>query len=156
MSLKKKIRLDLVKFKVTDLMRCMVYGNKKEVEFVCERFRLLDEKGLIKILKIKNRLSTSLNDVMIMFLLTPPKEQYPSKANKECWIVCECQIILTESSGKTDKKSKNVDDLNHYFYELDRSPYGILSEIALRLVYKDTKFGYENKITFKKNKDIDF
>jgi hypothetical protein len=38
--------------------------------------------------------------------------------------------------------------VNHYFYELERSPYGIMAEIAVLLTYKDSKMSYENKITF--------
>lgn len=38
--------------------------------------------------------------------------------------------------------------MNHYFYELERSPYGIMAEIAVLLTYKDSKMSYENKITF--------
>lgn len=33
-------------------------------------------------------------------------------------------------------------------YELERSPYGVLSEVAVLLGYKDNKINYEDKISF--------
>lgn len=61
--------IDLVKFKVTDLMRCMVTGNKKQINQIYNNFVKLDKEEKIKILKIKNRLETHLNDIMIMFMI---------------------------------------------------------------------------------------
>lgn len=129
--------LDLIKFKVTDLMRCMITGSKKEILQVYENFKKLEVSGDIEIVKIKNRLATPLNDAMIIFVI------------KGSWIICEAQLILSESGDKIDKKSKNVELINHFFYELERSPYGILAEIAVLLSYKDSKISYQNKITFK-------
>mgnify|MGYP000887731354 CR=1 FL=1 len=87
-------------------------------------------------MKIKNRLSTPLNDAMIMYLI------------KGSFIICEAQLILSEAGSKVDKRGKNTELINHYFYELERSPYGILAEVAVLLAYKDSKMGYENHITF--------
>ena len=67
---------------------------------------------------------------------------------KDSWIICEAQLVLSESGEKIDKRSKNTELVNHYFYELERSPYGIMAEIAVLLAYKDSKIVYENKITF--------
>jgi len=32
--------------------------------------------------------------------------------------------------------------MNHFFYELERSPYGVLNELALNLSHKDNKIKY--------------
>lgn len=130
------MNLDIIKFRITDLMRCQVSGNKNEILQIYNNFKRLDEEGKIQIIKIKNRLSTPLNDAMLIFVM------------KGSWIICEAQLILSESGGKVDKKSKNTELVNHYFYELERSPYGIMAEIAVLLTYKDSKILYENKITF--------
>jgi hypothetical protein len=45
---------------------------------------------------------------------------------KESYIICELQLILIEGSGASDKL-KNIEFLNHFLYELERSPYGVLS-----------------------------
>ena len=75
---------------------------------------------------------------------------------KNSWIICEAQLILSDGGDKADKKSKNTELVNHYFYELERSPYGIMAEIAVLLAYKDSKISYENKITFhESNVDIE-
>jgi hypothetical protein len=75
---------------------------------------------------------------------------------KNSWIICEAQLILSDSGDKADKKSKNTELVNHYFYELERSPYGIMAEIAVLLTYKDSKISYEDKITFhESNVDIE-
>lgn len=75
--------LDLIKFRVTDLMRCMITGSKKEILQVYDNFKKLEANGDIEIVKIKNRLSTPLNDAMIIFVM------------KGSWIICEAQLILS-------------------------------------------------------------
>ena len=37
---------------------------------------------------------------------------------KNSWIICEAQLILSDEGDKADKKSKNTELVNHYFYEL--------------------------------------
>lgn len=64
---------------------------------------------------MKNRLGTSLNDAMIIFTF------------KDTFLICEIQLILSDSTQKVNQKYKNIEILNHFFYELERSPYGILS-----------------------------
>ncbi len=77
-----------------------------------------------------------MNDAMIIF------------AMKDTFLICEIQLILADSAQKVNHKYKNIELLNHFFYELERSPYGILSEIAVLLAYKDSKMAYEDNITF--------
>lgn len=74
---------------------------------------------------------------------------------KESFIICELQLILSEGQGVSDKV-KNIEVLNHFLYELVRSPYGVLSEVAVLLGYKDNKINYEDKITFENKNFSDF
>jgi hypothetical protein len=39
------MKLDLIKFRVTDLMRCQVTGNKKEIIEIYKNFKNLEAKG---------------------------------------------------------------------------------------------------------------
>ena len=64
-------------------MRCMITGSKKEILQVYDNFKKLEANGDIEIVKIKNRLSTPLNDAMIIFVM------------KGSWIICEAQLILS-------------------------------------------------------------
>lgn len=66
---------------------------------------------------------------------------------KDSFLICELQLILVGEESGSDKL-KNIEFLNHFLYELERSPYGVLSELAVILGYKDTKVNYENKISF--------
>lgn len=61
------MRLDLIKFNVTDLMRALMVGNKFEIIKVFNNLKALEKADVIKIFKIKNRLETPLNDAMIIF-----------------------------------------------------------------------------------------
>ncbi len=109
------MNLDPIKFRVTDLMRCMISGNKKQILEVYKNFKELEIQKKIEIVKIKNRLSTPLNDAMIIFVM------------KDSWIICEAQLILSDAGDKIEKKGKNIELINHFFYELERSPYGIMA-----------------------------
>lgn len=75
--------LDLIKFKINDLMRCQIFGDKKKIIKVFEKFKELEEKDIIHLVKIKNRFSTPMGDAMIFFKM--PKS----------FIICECQLILS-------------------------------------------------------------
>ena len=61
---------------------------------------------------------------------------------KNTFLICELQLILSDGTQKINQKYKNIEVLNHFFYELERSPFGILSEIAILLAYKDSKVSY--------------
>lgn len=52
--------------------------------------------GIIKIIKIKNRLATPLNDVMIIFKI------------KNSFIICELQLILSDGYKSASNKLKNI------------------------------------------------
>ena len=68
---------------------------------------------------------------------------------KDSFIVCELQLILIDILQEGEEKLKIMEDLNHTIYELERSPYGSLSEMALIMGYYDPTIHYENKIKFK-------
>lgn len=91
------MKFDLIKFRITDLMRCKVTGNKKEIIQIYQNFKKLEKDGQLTIVKIKNRLSTPMNDVMINFSI------------KGSFIICEAQLILSEAGSKADKRKKNTE-----------------------------------------------
>ena len=95
-------------------MRAMVTGSKRDIMQIYENIKKLEKEKELKIIKIKNRLGTPLNDVMIIFTI------------KESFIICELQLILSEGQG-VSQKLKNIEFLNHFLYELEMSPYGALS-----------------------------
>lgn len=57
-------------------MRCQIFGDKKTILKVYSNFQALDSNNEIVIVKVKNRLDTSLNDIMIFFKL------------KDCCLIC--------------------------------------------------------------------
>ena len=127
--------LDLIKFNVTDLMRAMVTGSQADFLEVGANLKRLEGEGELTIIKIKSRFGTPLNDAMIIFSL------------KDSFLLCELQLVLMEDQAGSEKL-KNIEFLNHFLYELERSPYGVLSELAVVLGYKGTKVNYENQISF--------
>ena len=68
-------------------MRAMISGNKKEIIAVYDNMKFLEKEKIIKIIKIKNRLGTPLNDAMIIFMIS------------DSFLICELQLILTEGQG---------------------------------------------------------
>ncbi len=97
--------LDLIKFKINDLMRCQIFGDRKKIIHVFEKFKELEEQDKLQLIKIKNRFSTPMSDAMIFFKM-------PGS-----FVVCECQLILSEQSkGEDAKKAKNIETLNHFLY----------------------------------------
>ena len=117
--------LDLIKFKCNDLMRCQFFGNKQKIMLIYKEFQRLDKIRALEIIKIKNRFDTNMGDAMIFFKL-------PGS-----FIICECQLILSnDSKGDNAKKAKNIEVINHFLYELERSPFGVLGEIGVFLKSK--------------------
>lgn len=88
--------LDLVRFNVTDMMRAMMTGSKKEVLAVYENVKRLSNANELTIIKLKNRLSTPLNDAMIIFRI------------KGSFLICELQLILSDTVQGANEKLKNV------------------------------------------------
>ena len=81
-------------------------------------------------IKIKNRLDTPLNDAMIIFKL------------QQSFLICELQLILSDTNQNVNEKLKNIEALNHFFYQLQRSPYGVMAELAALLSFKDNKTNF--------------
>ena len=87
------------------MMRAMVSGNKKEIMAVYQNMKKYEKTKEIKIIKIKNRFGTPLNDAMIIFMV------------RDSFLICQLQLILMEGQG-TSEKLKNIEFLNHFLYEL--------------------------------------
>lgn len=58
------------------------------------------------------------------------------------YLICELQLVLSEGEKKTERL-KNVEFLNHFLYELKRTPYGVLSQTAVVLGFKDSKISFD-------------
>lgn len=84
-------KIDLVKFNVKDLLRAMVVGTKKEILAVYENLKKMEIEGRLKIVQIRSRLGTPLNDIMIIFTF------------EKCFILCELQLVLSEGQGVSEK-----------------------------------------------------
>jgi hypothetical protein len=52
---------------------------------------------------------------------------------KGSFLICECQLALADEQYKNDKKIQNIYELNHFLYELERSPFGIFGQLSLFL-----------------------
>ena len=79
---------------------------------------------------------TPLNDILINF------------KKKGTFIICEIQLILVDLLEESDIKLKIMEDLNHTIYQMERSPYGSISEMAMIIGYNDPSIEYESKIEF--------
>lgn len=71
-----------------------------------------------------------MNDVMIIFKMS------------ESFLICELQLLLSDGSSRNEKL-KHIEMLNHFFYELERSPYGVTAEVAALIGFKDNKVAFE-------------
>jgi hypothetical protein len=52
---------------------------------------------------------------------------------KGSFLVCESQLALSEDHYKNDERIKNIVVLNHFLYELERSPLGIFGQLSVFL-----------------------
>lgn len=75
-------KLDFINFNVYDLLRGSFSGKKYQILEVFKNMHKLEEEGEITIIRVKNRLNTPLNDVLINFTI------------KESFIICEIQLVL--------------------------------------------------------------
>ena len=102
----------------------------------------MEKKGAIKIIRIKNRFATPLNDVLINFMFTGAVSSF---------IICEIQLILQQNSEEVNEKEKIYEEFNHILYEVERSIFRPMAEMALLLTYNDTMMGYEKQVIFEKH-----
>lgn len=61
-------------------------GSKSGIMEVFKRLKKLESENIIKIVRIKNRFATPLNDTLINFKFVGEEE--------ESFIICEMQLIL--------------------------------------------------------------
>jgi hypothetical protein len=71
-------------------------------------------KGKFKLVRIKNKLDTPSNNIMINYLFMGK-------------IQCELQLSIQEPKGK----EKRYYNFNHFVYELTRGRFGSLAECAI-------------------------
>jgi hypothetical protein len=104
------VPLNLLSFKVSDILRCKYASKEKEVLRVfCEIEKMAkEEKENFKITRIKNRLKLSTNDILINV-----------KLNNQ--INCEIQIAVNTTHSNFMSCSNKI---NHYIYELKRAEFG--------------------------------
>lgn len=77
-------KIDFINFNVFDLMRASFSGKKSQITEVFRNLKTLEENSQIEIVRVKNRLSTPLNDVMINFKI------------HNSFVICELQLILVD------------------------------------------------------------
>lgn len=64
--------------------------------------------------------------------------------------------MAQKTKSEDSDKIKNIENLNHFLYELERSPYGVQSELAAVIGYKDTRIKYESEIKYIKTDKFKF
>jgi hypothetical protein len=67
MEKKNRKGVDLITCNVSDLLRCRFMGSKNGIMEIFQRMKNFEEDGVIKIVRIKNRFATPLNDTLINF-----------------------------------------------------------------------------------------
>lgn len=101
----------------------------------------LENNNVIKMIRIKNRLSTPLNDCLINYMFVGAKGSF---------LVCEIQLILQDGAQTVNRKEKLYEKFNHILYEVERSMFRPTAELSLLLAYNDAMMGYESKIALEK------
>ena len=99
-------KINLVTFRVFDLLRCKCTSGEEEIIYLVEDFERKDKKCEgFELVRVKDRLSQGTRDVMIngKFGNGP---------------VCEIQLAICSSA---DIKQDLLDKYNHFLYELKRS-----------------------------------
>lgn len=120
---------ELFRFSVMDLLRAKCSASLPDLKKVIAK---LYSNHSIKLVRVKNRLSTGNRDFLINFTFG------------SCPLICELQIGLKDSA---DEKSAYQDHYNHFLYELARSKFGPLSECALIVAYQNDVGAYFKKKT---------
>ena len=77
-------------------------------------------RGKFKLVRIKNKLDESANNIMINYLFMDQ-------------VVCELQLSIQESKGK----EKNYHTFSHFVYELTRGKFGPISDCAIMISQLD-------------------
>lgn len=93
----------------------------------------LENSNVIKMIRIKNRFSTPLNDCLINYMFVGAKGSF---------LVCEIQLILQDGAQTVNRKEKLYEKFNHILYEVERSMFRPTAELSLLLAYNDAMMGY--------------
>lgn len=88
MDKKNRKAIDLISCNINDLLRCQFMGGKKAILDVFSEMKKLEKEGKIKIIRVKNRFATPLNDVLVNFKFVGENDSF---------IICEIQLILKKT-----------------------------------------------------------
>jgi hypothetical protein len=104
---------NLLSFKIGDLMRCKCSSKEKEILRIYEEITRIskDHPEKLKIVRIKNRLRSGTNDILMNV-----------RFNES--ILCEIQLAIKTTTSEFIKCSNMF---HHYLYELQRSLFGPLT-----------------------------
>ena len=109
---------------MSDLMRSKIQCTEASFLGVLKTFYLLDShestSKKVKLVRIKNRLDSSANDIMINYMFMGR-------------VQCELQLSVQESKGK----EKNYYTFSHFVYELTRGKFGVIAELAIMISQLD-------------------
>ena len=120
------VDINLVTFKIGDLMRCKCISNEDEIVRILEVLKTLSEmwdNKLIKIIRVKNRLESGTRDVLINIMFNE---------------ICPCEIQLAVASNQ-DQKQSYFDKFNHFLYEIRRAYLGPIMEMCEIWAHHETK-----------------
>jgi hypothetical protein len=113
--------IDLITFNVLDILRCRCVGSKQDVKRI---YQTLVSSQEFEIIRVKNKLNESTRDILINF---KPRNSF---------LVCEMQLALG------DGKDEINDHFCHYLYELQRSIFPVIFEVASQVVSYDPRISY--------------
>jgi hypothetical protein len=116
---------NLLSFTLGDLMRCKVSSKEKEILRIYEQMRQLSLRypEKLKIVRVKNRLNLSTNDILL-------------NVRFNGLILCEVQLAVKTEASEFIKCSNTF---CHYLYELERSPFGSIAELCNIWAYLDRR-----------------
>lgn len=127
----KEMDIDLITFKISDLIRCKFSSRENEVLKVYKELkRVSDQQNLLKIVRIKDRLNLGTRDVLLNVIYDKV-------------MLCEIQLGVAD---EIDSKQQVYDSFNHFLYELKRSNLGVLMESACIWAHLDQRSGVFKKI----------
>jgi hypothetical protein len=108
--------VNLINFKIFDLLRCKCHSNESEIIYLLRRIndKSNDPNDPLKIVRIKDRLNSGTRDILI-------------NAQVGKGLVCEIQLGVTST---LEKKQELLDQYNHFLYELKRAKLGAITESA--------------------------
>ena len=109
--------IQIYTFTLGDLLRCRCAGTKDQVLQVWNNLQDQKNKGIIKILRVKNRLNQATTDFLINFAFTD---------QKKCFFICEMQIALKQEQSLEQDNSNHAYHFMHFLYEMARSPHGAI------------------------------